>query len=672
MPVVLLNKSAVVVNKGAPLTLTAQSVPPSGVLSYTWTSDNIAVATVAGATPSGVLTILDAGYTNIHATNNNGDNSITSADTRVTVISPVVSVSLDKTSIGVVPGASTQSLTATVLPASANQAVFWYSSNPKSTSVDQTGNLTFNGGGTATITVTTQDGAKTATCSVTVGTDYIPVVSLSFGNKATVSKPLTDGTYDATVTGAFPVILPANATIKTLNWLSSNINLATVDSAGIVTLIGCGLVTITAFATESGKSASVALTITSGSPVIPITGITITLPSPLMLGPSKSLTLGHTVAPSNAVQDVFWSYPSSGIVTVNSAGSITANSVGTAVVTATSLDGTKKGTLTINVTNPQTGFFLSEISPLSLSVGATKTINSFPIPLDATTPVALTWTSSNVNVATITNTGLVTGVAFGQVTLTATPATNSLGLTAKTIILNVLPKTVLEIDLFNVTPQGYTSMNGLVKTVTLMRDCPFNIPAILSVPPESLTNYQLIWTATPSDVLDLVPQDGANPSCNVTVKSTVTAPKTVVLKATTSLGGFTDSITLVVPVYTAVNYFTLDTYNVKPFGLDLQESGSHDQLNFRYILRVPFGTVVYLPFTLRQSNATNATNTTLIWSIDTQNIFDIVQINGPKPGFNLRVSDPTATGVYILTVRPLAPISPPNYPITIQIEILGP
>lgn len=60
-------------------------------------------------------------------------------------------------------------LTATVLPASAvNKNVTWSSSNPNVADVDANGMVTAVGAGTAVITVTTEDGGKTATCSVTV------------------------------------------------------------------------------------------------------------------------------------------------------------------------------------------------------------------------------------------------------------------------------------------------------------------------------------------------------------------------------------------------------------------------------------------------------------------------------------------------------------------------
>lgn len=81
---------------------------------------------------------------------------------------PVESVSLDKTTLGLTEG-ETARLTATVEPSNAtNKSVTWSSDNESVATVDTSGNVTAVSAGTATITVTTDDGGKTDTCTVTV------------------------------------------------------------------------------------------------------------------------------------------------------------------------------------------------------------------------------------------------------------------------------------------------------------------------------------------------------------------------------------------------------------------------------------------------------------------------------------------------------------------------
>ena len=67
---------------------------------------------------------------------------------------------------------ATEGLVATISPSNAdNKAMSWTSSNPAKATVDPLGNVTGVSAGTTTITVTTTDHSRTATCSVTVSND---------------------------------------------------------------------------------------------------------------------------------------------------------------------------------------------------------------------------------------------------------------------------------------------------------------------------------------------------------------------------------------------------------------------------------------------------------------------------------------------------------------------
>ena len=83
-------------------------------------------------------------------------------------VTHVSSVSLNKVSLQLTKGES-EALSATIFPADAtDKSVHWESDNTDVADVDNTGNVTAKAKGTATITVTTTDGGKTASCSVTV------------------------------------------------------------------------------------------------------------------------------------------------------------------------------------------------------------------------------------------------------------------------------------------------------------------------------------------------------------------------------------------------------------------------------------------------------------------------------------------------------------------------
>ena len=124
---------------------------------------------------------------------------------------PVNGVTLNPTLLSLFTGGS-ETLTATVEPSNAtNKNVTWSSDKPEVATVEN-GKVTAKAAGTATITVTTEGGEKTATCTVTV-TDKTYKISadataLDFGNAYTgyaqpAAKTVTitnDGNQDVTVT----------------------------------------------------------------------------------------------------------------------------------------------------------------------------------------------------------------------------------------------------------------------------------------------------------------------------------------------------------------------------------------------------------------------------------------------------------------------------------------
>ena len=131
-----------------------------------WISSNSSVATVA----EGVVTAVKAGQATITAKSDDGDKTATCEVTVVAKAILVESVSLDKTSVELKEGEEV-SLTATVKPSNAtNKNVTWSSSNETVASVTD-GKVSALKSGETTITVTTEDGAKTAECKITVKGD---------------------------------------------------------------------------------------------------------------------------------------------------------------------------------------------------------------------------------------------------------------------------------------------------------------------------------------------------------------------------------------------------------------------------------------------------------------------------------------------------------------------
>lgn len=167
-----LDKSSVELATGDRMTLTATLSPKNTTnKKVNWTSSDVTVATVSDRTVSAaidcVVTALKPGVAVITVTTDDGGKTASCEVTVNAKIYPVESVSLDHTSVELTEGDEV-TLIATVSPAnSTDKSVVWSSSNSLVASVSD-GKVTAVSSGTATITVTTVDGGKTANCEVTV------------------------------------------------------------------------------------------------------------------------------------------------------------------------------------------------------------------------------------------------------------------------------------------------------------------------------------------------------------------------------------------------------------------------------------------------------------------------------------------------------------------------
>ena len=174
----------------------------------------------------------------------------------------VTGVSLDQTSLDLTVG-GTATLKATVAPLDAtNQDVTWESNNTAAATVDQNGAVKAVGVGEATITVTTKDGSKTATCKVTVKAATVAVTGVSL-NKASLNMKVGDSeTLVATVA-------PTTATNQAVTWSSNKTSVATVDANGQVTAIAAGKATITVTTKDGTKTAECSITVDGDTTVNP-------------------------------------------------------------------------------------------------------------------------------------------------------------------------------------------------------------------------------------------------------------------------------------------------------------------------------------------------------------------------------------------------------------------
>jgi uncharacterized protein YjdB len=253
----------------------------------------------------------------------------------------VTGVALFPSSTELEVGAETQ-LAATIFPTNAtSRDVTWSTSNGAVASVSN-GKVTGATAGTATITVTTEDGAYTANCVVTIITP-VRVTGIEMEPATLVLK--TGGMSVLTVE-----IAPENATNKKINWSTSDSSVAPVNGTGKVTAVGEGTATITATSADGGYTASCVVTVHKA--VIEVTGIQM-YPTTLTLQEEENRGLIAQVAPGNATnKNVAWETSDASVATVAN-GTVTAVSAGTATITATTEEGNYSAACTVTVTEKE-------------------------------------------------------------------------------------------------------------------------------------------------------------------------------------------------------------------------------------------------------------------------------------------------------------------------------
>ena len=173
---------------------------------------------------------------------------------------PVTKIELDKGAMNLATNSTVQ-LTATITPDNATlKDIYWSSDAPTVASVDQYGNVKGLKSGMATITAMAIDGSGVkATCRTSVGEIFAQNLSL---NPSELTLAINQSAK------IMPVITPENVSNKTVEWSSSNTNVAPyrTNSDGTITVLGAadGVATITCRTTD-GSNLTATCTVTVGT-----------------------------------------------------------------------------------------------------------------------------------------------------------------------------------------------------------------------------------------------------------------------------------------------------------------------------------------------------------------------------------------------------------------------
>ena len=307
-----------------------------------WSSSDRSVVTVD---KTGTVQGLKPGTATVTATAE-GKSGTCAVTVKAKAVS-VTEVSLDRTELTLTEG-GTETLTATVKPDNAdNRKVAWSSDKTEVATVDGAGRVTAVKPGEAVVTVTTEDGGKTATCKVTVKAKTVSVTEVTLDR---AELTLTEGETE-TLTAT---VRPDNAGNRKVTWSSDKTEIATVDGAGRVTAVKAGEAVITVTTEDGGKTATCKVTVKAKA--VPVTGVEVN-PWAVTLSVRGTSKLSYTIRPADATnQNVKWESESPSVATVDSEGNVQGVAAGTAKICVTTEDGGFKSYCTVTVKKTESKF----------------------------------------------------------------------------------------------------------------------------------------------------------------------------------------------------------------------------------------------------------------------------------------------------------------------------
>lgn len=215
----------------------------------------------------------------------------------------------------------------------------------------------------------------------------------------------------------------ASTAARTVTWSSSADAIIRVSSSGLVTAIAPGQAVITA-TSDADRTKTAQLTVVANAPRI--TALTLNAAAAtLLIGQTTTVTAAVQATGTGTNTRVRFTSSAPSVATVTTAdgitGTVTAVGRGTVQITATAeLDATRTATVSLTVNELRAATL--DVRPTNDSVGIGGTLPLVATVRDAAgtalTGRALSWTSSNTSIATVSGAGVVTGVAPGVATIT--------------------------------------------------------------------------------------------------------------------------------------------------------------------------------------------------------------------------------------------------------------
>lgn len=340
--------------------------------------------------------------------------------------------------------------------------------------------------------------------------EMIEAKNISISNNTLVLHTNENQQLTATVT-------PDEALDKSVSWHSSNEAIATVDANGNITAVSAGKTQITA-ETSNGLTATCDVTVYDHT-----TGVTIDETAEINIGEQLQLT-AKTLPLETSDGLVTWSSSNKDIVTVTEYGIITGIKQGSCTITATSADGGFTATCQVKVLQPITAIQLDR-HDATINVGNSIQIDAEISPANADNKEVI-WTSSDEEVATVSQEGIIIGKKAGTATITVTAAENE-DIKDECKVTVLQPVTGITLDRNELTFANIGETTQLTATVL----------------PEDASNKEVHWSSSKENV------------CTVSNNGTIIALDNgiSVVMATTVDGGFVAVCTVTVDTTTGIS-----------------------------------------------------------------------------------------------------------------------
>lgn len=384
-------------------------------------------------------------------------------------------------------------------------------------------------------------GRKQGTCTLTIGSKVDPtatkvldviVVQPAKSVKAQLDQETLSVGQTAQITAS---VSPEDATLQGVTYESRKPEVATVDENGVVTGVSRGSATIRVKSEDGYVQTSVTVQVRQPAEEIQLELAKATLPE------GKTAAVKATVLPKDTNnKKLTWSSSDESIATVNREGRVKGIQPGTVTITAASAEVPEvTGSIDVQVVRlaksvafeqKEYDVILGQTAQLAVTVGP-----------EDTTDKSVTYKSNNPKKVSVDENGVVTALAAGKATITATTADGSRR-QATTVVRVIVPVTGVHFDQTDarVGVDYYRTLNAVLE-------------------PKDATNHNMTWTSSDESI--------------ATITGTTNKPRVVgkrwgrcVVTGTTEDGGYTCSLNINVgSLRHAVKIVKLELRNHQPY-----------------------------------------------------------------------------------------------------------